>query len=298
MNAAVATSASAYEMIEGKRYLRLTDEWRAARYTASRHAYEREVLRVQLRKTADLLLARNPVFFTHYGLHYLGEINQALDDSGLTLLHLAARLYALAVRRYDRKGEGYYAAATKCLLAAGANPFNVMKRWSQYDDEGRCGTSLDTPAAVCDGNMPPALRERMSREAANGHIPAYQPSSTDRLVTVRNDRARPLQIKRASRTTSVVAKCYIRTVEGVEDTGSAWVARMPDGRTVTTVAYEAANYRSKCEAHTAAATALRDERSKERKRQQRMQVAHRTAVQAQASERLALRKELEQLAVA
>ena len=284
----VATSRPlAYEVIDGKRYLRLTDEWRAARYTAARREAERKAMRVELHKSAELLVAKNPVFFTHFANGTLGEINQSLDASGMTLLHLSARLYALAARRYDRKGQDYYAAATKCLLDAGANPFNTMKRWSQYDDEGRHGTSLDTPAAACDGNMPPALRDRMQAEAAAGHIPAFRPSSTDALVVER--KPRPQQARRKN---VVMEVRFVRKVEGVTDTGKSWIAQLPDGHKVAEVDYDPEDHNDRCRAHHDAAKALREWRKKMRKQELRSQAERCEEVAAQSRQRRQFRAQL------
>lgn len=105
--------------------------------------------------TITLLLSRRP-------LGKLTDVAQPIKPNGMTLLHLAARMYAIARRRDDFAGARYYDDATRQLLDAGADPHALMREPHSMMEQ--------TPASACEGYTPPSLRERMQQEASAGRI--------------------------------------------------------------------------------------------------------------------------------
>lgn len=162
-------------------------------------------------------------------------VNDPLAPNGLTLLHLAAGLYAHHAAAYHSTRARAYADIVAALLAAGADPMaELVHDW----------TRRETPAQFCHGYTPPALRERMLREAAAGRwaedfqAPGNQ---TLRLVTQRHTPRREEWRARAAR--------KVGHRKGIVEKKGAWVVVGNDGSTLARIPFTAA---TRVEAHVEA----------------------------------------------
>lgn len=198
------------------------------------------------------LLARSDRLLYRWAMNdrHIDAVNDPVTPEGATLLHIAAKMYALSTKAYERRAAMYYAAATEALLAAGADPHATMRRASAPGPDGIPGAMDDTPASVCDGCMPPALRQRMLTEAAAGHIEVGDAGRITRMIADRH------------RKRGAVARRE-RHVDGLAEQGSAWIARAPTGEIVARVEHTGGD--SRFTARSDAASALRRWRRKQKR---------------------------------
>lgn len=90
------------------------------------------------------------------------QVNDELPDLGVTALHVAAKAYA--THTHDRVLSGVFNLMVRMLLGAGASPFAEVgttykaRLLGTAKVQGVDSRGL-TVAEVCEGKMPPALKE-------------------------------------------------------------------------------------------------------------------------------------------
>lgn len=136
---------------------------------------------------------------------------------GITLLHIACRLYTHHRAMGNAQAIAYYESVVEALLEAGADPLAEMQMSALSD--------IETPASICRGFMPRALRQRMLAEAAYGSRIDVGGSPLSSHV----ERRAPRRIH------AVVGK---RRCPRLRDTGTAWEVLDNRGRVLETMAYE------------------------------------------------------------
>lgn len=94
-----------------------------------------------------------------------GVINDRINalPQAPTLLHIAAAAYAKTARKDGRMAAEKYDTVVSILLRRGADPELAAFRPSD-------SSMPETPAAFCDGCQPPALHDRMMRDAAENRV--------------------------------------------------------------------------------------------------------------------------------
>lgn len=132
---------------------------------------------------------------------------------GITLLHIACRLFSFHRAGMRERQAEFYDKVVTALVESGADPMAEM-RTARGD--------IETPASICRGFMPHALRQRMLAEAGAGRIDT---GGVPEAKSIDKRRQRQDRLKRTP-----FEQC-------LRDAGNAWEILSRRGRVIGAVAY-------------------------------------------------------------